>query len=84
MCGTDLTRETMEAQLIRSFVVDRVWEDYETPTIIKERRLCARSLILVYQILSRQCGILNISHPYRLPRPVTGIALLYGDGVYFL
>jgi hypothetical protein len=24
--------------------------------------------------LSRQCGILNISHPYRLPRPVTGTA----------
>jgi hypothetical protein len=28
--------------------------------------------------LSRQCAILNISQPYRLPRPVTGIALLYG------
>jgi hypothetical protein len=24
-----------------------------------------------------QCGILNISQPYRTPRPVTGIVLLF-------
>jgi hypothetical protein len=34
--------------------------------------------------LSRQYRIFNISQPYRPPRPVTGIALLYGDGVCFL
>jgi hypothetical protein len=34
--------------------------------------------------LTRQCGILNISQPYMPPRSVTGIALLYGDGVCFL
>jgi hypothetical protein len=27
--------------------------------------------------LSTQCGILNISHPYRVPRPVTGIDLFF-------
>jgi hypothetical protein len=27
--------------------------------------------------LSRQCAILNISQPYRSPRPATGISLLY-------
>jgi hypothetical protein len=27
--------------------------------------------------LSRQCGILNISQPYRPPQPVMGIALLF-------
>jgi hypothetical protein len=27
--------------------------------------------------ISRQCGILNISQPYRPPRPLMGIALLY-------
>jgi hypothetical protein len=34
--------------------------------------------------LPNECGILNISQPYRPPRPITGIALLYGDGVCFL
>jgi hypothetical protein len=26
---------------------------------------------------SRQCGLLNITQPYRPPQPVTGIALLF-------
>jgi hypothetical protein len=34
--------------------------------------------------LSRQCGILSISQPYRPPWPVREAALLYGDGVCFL
>jgi hypothetical protein len=34
--------------------------------------------------LSRQCGILNISKTYRPTQLVTGIALLYGDGMCFL
>jgi hypothetical protein len=47
---------------------------------------CVRLTILPPSMsrLSRQCGILNDSQPYRLSRPVTGIALLYGDGVCFL
>jgi hypothetical protein len=39
---------------------------------------------LIVSRLSRQCEILNLSQPYRPPLPVTRIALLYGDGMYFL
>jgi hypothetical protein len=34
--------------------------------------------------LPRQCEIFNISQPYRPPKPATGIATIYGDGVCFL
>jgi hypothetical protein len=36
-----------------------------------------RADITAVSRLSRQCGILNISQPYRPSRPVTGIALLH-------
>jgi hypothetical protein len=53
---------------------------------LETRALQARSSdnLTAVSRLSRQCGIPNISQPYRPPRPVTGIALLYGDGVCFL
>jgi hypothetical protein len=37
------------------------------------------NLILSMSRLSRQCGIFNISQPYKLPRPVTGIAFIDND-----
>jgi hypothetical protein len=33
--------------------------------------------------LSRQCGILNLSQPYRPPRPVTGVVLLTKRNYYY-
>jgi hypothetical protein len=35
-------------------------------------------------ILLKKCGAFDISQPYRPPRPVAGIPLLYGHGVCFL
>jgi hypothetical protein len=37
----------------------------------------ADKLTSIYEPIAYQCGILNISEPYRPPRYVTGIALLY-------
>jgi hypothetical protein len=41
------------------------------------QRISLKTSPLSVSRLSRQCGILNISQPYRSPRPVTGIALLF-------
>jgi hypothetical protein len=50
----------------------------------KVRLVLKADNLTICGLMSRQCGILTISQPYRPLRPVTGIALLYGDGVCFL
>jgi hypothetical protein len=42
------------------------------------------NLTAICEPFSRQCGNLSFPQPYIPPRLVTGIALLYGDGVCFL
>jgi hypothetical protein len=56
---------------------------------IVQRVKRGRQVILItfqpsVSLLSRQCRILNTSQPHKTPRPVTGIALHYRDGVCFL
>jgi hypothetical protein len=62
-------------------MLDRIYEHY------RMMRANEGVIILHFESVSRlfrQCGILNISQHYRPPWPVTGIALLYGDGVCLL
>jgi hypothetical protein len=46
--------------------------------------LMAENLLLTVSRFARQCESLDTSQYYRPPWHVTGIALLYGDGVCFL
>jgi hypothetical protein len=51
----------------------------------RARPVCrAENLPSSVSLFSRQCGILNFSQPYRPPRPVTAIALLYFTLLYFI
>jgi hypothetical protein len=43
----------------------------------------ADNLTAIYDRFARQCGILNISQPYRSPRPNKGIALLFYFFLHF-
>jgi hypothetical protein len=54
------------------------------PGLERGRRVGLTTTLPSMTRLFRQCGIIDISQPYRPPLPVTGIALLYGDGVCFL
>jgi hypothetical protein len=44
----------------------------------------ADNLTIIYELIVYTMWDLQHLTPYRPPRPVKGIALLYGDGVYFL
>jgi hypothetical protein len=43
----------------------------------------AGNITAIYEPMSRQCGILNILQPYRPPRLVMGIALLFYSQMIF-